>query len=88
MKRGKESERRGFLVNVHDNVLFPNSNSQSSSRDSFGQSRAEIDELIGPRMAVVIGPIALCLSDHCQADVDCREGSTDDVIMSLASPQR
>ena len=43
-----------------------------SSKDTLGQSRAEIDVIIVPRSAIAIGPIAFCLSDRRQADVDCR----------------
>ena len=57
------------------------------AKDSLDRLRVEIVVLVGPRTAIVIGPIEFCLSDLHQADGDCREEPTDDVIMSLASRQ-
>ena len=56
-----------------------------SSTDSLGRPRAEIDVLIGPRTAIVIGQIELCLWDLRRADGDCRDESTDDIVMSMTS---
>ena len=55
--------------------------------DSFDRLRAEIVVLVGPRTAIVIGPIEFCPSDNRRADGDCRDEPTDDVIMSMTIRQ-
>ena len=44
------------MINVKLCMIVP------SSRDSLGRSRAEVDVLIEPPTAIVIGPIALALT--------------------------
>ena len=43
--------------------------------------RAEVVALVGPRTAIVTGPIEFCLPDLRRDDGDCRDQPTDDVIL-------
>ena len=66
--------------------------STPSGRDWLGRSRADIDVIIEPRAAIVIGPIAFCLSNRCRAGrwrlPWWNDEPTDDVIMSMTSGRK
>ena len=66
--------------------------STPSGRDWLGRSRADIDVIIEPRAAIVIGPIAFCLSNRCRAGrwrlPWWNDEPTDDIIMSMTSGRK
>ena len=54
---------------------------------SSGRPRAEVDVLVGPHTALVIGPIEFCPSDLRRAEGDWLDEQTNGVILSMTSRQ-